>query len=59
MTIPLCSRSSGNIVLNERINDCTHESGATITSPVLGTVTVENGVIIVWRDYFDLGEFER
>ena len=51
--------ASGNVVLNERIDVFTHESGGTITLPVMGTVTVENGVITVWRDYFDLGDFER
>ena len=51
--------ASGNVVLNERIDIFTHESGATVTLPVMGTVTVENGVITVWRDYFDLAEFER
>ncbi len=51
--------ASGNIVLNERIDVFTHESGATITLPVMGTITVENGEITVWRDYFDLDDFER
>jgi limonene-1,2-epoxide hydrolase len=51
--------ASGNVVLNERIDVFSHESGGTITLPVMGTVTVENGVITVWRDYFDLGDFER
>jgi limonene-1,2-epoxide hydrolase len=51
--------ASGNVVLNERIDIFTHASGGTITLPVMGTVTVENGVITVWRDYFDLADFER
>ncbi|WP_244489897.1 limonene-1,2-epoxide hydrolase family protein [Rhizobium sp. Leaf391] len=51
--------ASGNVVLNERIDVFTHDSGATIRLPVMGTVTVENGVITVWRDYFDLADFER
>ncbi|MBB3656468.1 limonene-1,2-epoxide hydrolase [Rhizobium sp. BK650] len=51
--------ASGNVVLNERIDIFTHESGGTITLPVMGTLTVENGRITVWRDYFDLGSFER
>jgi limonene-1,2-epoxide hydrolase len=51
--------ASGIVVLNERLDIFTHESGATITLPVMGTVTVEKGVITVWRDYFDLAEFER
>ncbi len=50
---------SGDVVLNERIDIFTHESGGTITLPVMGTLTVENGTITVWRDYFDLGSFER
>jgi limonene-1,2-epoxide hydrolase len=51
--------ASGNVVLNERIDIFTHESGGRITLPVMGTVTVENGEITVWRDYFDLASFER
>jgi limonene-1,2-epoxide hydrolase len=50
---------AGNVVLNERVDIFTHESGGTITLPVMGTVTVEDGVIKVWRDYFDLADFER
>ena len=50
---------SGNVVLNERIDIFTHENGGQITLPVMGTLTVENGKITVWRDYFDLGSFER
>ncbi|MBB3393104.1 limonene-1,2-epoxide hydrolase [Rhizobium sp. BK275] len=51
--------ASGNVVLNERIDIFTHESGSQITLPVMGTLTVKNGRITVWRDYFDLGSFER
>ncbi|MBB3308706.1 limonene-1,2-epoxide hydrolase [Rhizobium sp. BK196] len=51
--------ASGNVVLNERIDIFTHESGSKITLPVMGTLTVENGRITVWRDYFDLASFER
>jgi len=50
---------SGDVVLNEHIDIFTHESGGQITLPVMGTITVENGRITVWRDYFDLGSFER
>lgn len=39
--------ASGNLVLNERLDVFTHESGAKITLPVMGTVTVENGEITV------------
>ncbi|WP_348645902.1 limonene-1,2-epoxide hydrolase family protein [Rhizobium laguerreae] len=51
--------ATGNVVLNERIDVFTHESGGEITLPVMGTVTIEDGVIIVWRDYFDPGDFDR
>lgn len=51
--------ASGSVVFNERIDIFTHESSAIITLPVMGTVTVENGIITVWRDYFDLAGFER
>ncbi|KQR77638.1 limonene-1,2-epoxide hydrolase family protein [Rhizobium sp. Leaf341] len=51
--------ASGNVVLNERIDIFLHESGGRITLPVMGTVTVENGMITVWRDYFDPADFER
>ena len=51
--------ASGNVVLNERIDVFTHKSGGTISLPVMGTITVENGTITVWRDYFDPADFER
>jgi len=51
--------ASGNVVLNERIDVFSHESGGMITLPVMGTLTIENGLITVWRDYFDLGDFEN
>jgi len=49
----------GNVVLNERVDVFTHESGATITLPVMGTITVEDGAITIWRDYFDPTDFDR
>jgi len=51
--------ASGNVVLNERVDVFTHQSGTTITLPVMGTITVENDVITVWRDYFDPADFDR
>ena len=51
--------ADGNVVLNERVDVFKHESGATITLPVMGTITVENGAITVWRDYFDPADFDR
>jgi len=51
--------AAGNVVLNERIDVFRHVNGATITLPVMGTITVENGEITVWRDYFDPADFDR
>ena len=51
--------ASGNVVLSERIDVFFHTSGGTITLPVMGTITVEEGMITVWRDYFDPTDFER
>lgn len=43
----------GNVVLNERIDNFTHTNGFTLTVPVMGTLTIEDGAVTVWRDYFD------
>lgn len=43
----------GNAVLNERIDVFTHKNDGQIVLPVMGTITVENGMITVWRDYVD------
>jgi limonene-1,2-epoxide hydrolase len=51
--------ASGDVVLNERVDVFTHETGGTITLPVMGTITVVDGKITVWRDYFDPGDFDR
>ena len=51
--------AAGNVVLNERVDVFIHQSGDKITLPVMGTVTVENGAITVWRDYFDPADFDR
>jgi limonene-1,2-epoxide hydrolase len=51
--------ASGNVVLNERIDVFIHQSGAKITLPVMGTLTVEADTVTVWRDYFDPNDFDR
>lgn len=51
--------ANGNVVLNERVDIFKYKNGGEISLPVMGTLTVENGQITVWRDYFDLGDFER
>lgn len=51
--------AAGDVVLNERLDIFRHVSGAEISLPVMGTLTFVDGKITVWRDYFDLGTFER
>ncbi len=49
----------GNVVLNERVDVFKHVNGGIISLPVMGTLTIENGEITVWRDYFDPADFDR
>ena len=50
----LTTAVSGNMVLNERIDDMVSGDGSiSITTPVMGSFEVEDGKILVWRDYFD------
>lgn len=49
----------GDVVLNERLDIFRHVSGKEIVLPVMGTLTVVDGFITVWRDYFDLATFEK
>ena len=51
--------ASGNVVLSERVDTFIHTSGGTIALPMMGTLTFENGIITVWRDYFDPADFQR
>lgn len=51
--------AAGNVVLNERVDVFRNGSGGVISIPVMGTITVENGEITVWRDYFDPADFNR
>ncbi|QDL94345.1 limonene-1,2-epoxide hydrolase (plasmid) [Paroceanicella profunda] len=51
--------AAGNVVLNERVDYFHHCDGGRIVLPVMGTLTIENGLITVWRDYFDPADFDR
>ncbi len=51
--------AAGNVVLSERVDVFFHTSGGTITLPVMGAITVKDGMITVWRDYFDPTDFDR
>lgn len=51
--------AAGKVVLNERRDIFRHKDGGTISLPVMGTLTIEDGQITLWRDYFDPADFER
>ncbi|MEU1549892.1 limonene-1,2-epoxide hydrolase family protein [Nocardia sp. NPDC005745] len=47
--------ASGNVVMNERVD--TLQSGERVTLiRVMGVFEVNDGLIIEWRDYFDMAE---
>lgn len=47
----------GNIVMNERIDRFWMADGKEIALRVAGLFEVRDGLVAVWRDYFDLGQF--
>jgi limonene-1,2-epoxide hydrolase len=50
----LTTAVSGNMILNERIDDMVDGKGNVfITTPVMGSFEVIDGKILVWKDYFD------
>jgi limonene-1,2-epoxide hydrolase len=52
--------TTGRIVLSERIDILKLQDGRTFELPVTGAMEFdENGLIVAWRDYFDLGSVER
>ncbi|WP_110641142.1 limonene-1,2-epoxide hydrolase family protein [Salinicola sp. CPA57] len=51
--------AAGKVVLSERVDKFIHTSGGVIVLPVMGTLTIEDGIITVWRDYFDPADFDR
>lgn len=46
----------GEVVLTERV-DRFHSPGREIALPVMGTFELRDGLIVAWRDYFDLNQF--
>ena len=55
----LAIAEDGEVVLNERIDNFTTSAGKKISIPLMGSFRIRNGLIAEWRDYFDLGDFER
>ena len=47
--------ASGNLVMNERV-DRLAISGKMVELPVAGVWEVEGDKIVLWRDYFDVGQ---
>jgi limonene-1,2-epoxide hydrolase len=46
--------ATGNVVMNERL-DCFHMGGKPLEIPVTGVFEItDDGLISLWRDYFDL-----
>lgn len=51
--------AAGNVVLNERVDRFIFRNGGRIVLPVMGTLTIVDGAITLWRDYFDAATFDR
>lgn len=52
--------ANGNSVLTERTDGFTFKDGRKAALRVMGTFVLnEEGHIVQWRDYFDMGEFQR
>jgi limonene-1,2-epoxide hydrolase len=52
--------TTGRLVLSERIDVVKLQDGCTFDLPVTGAMEFdENGLIVAWRDYFDLASVEK
>jgi limonene-1,2-epoxide hydrolase len=49
--------SSGDLVMNERIDTFTPPGKSRFGLPVAGAFEVKNGKIVAWRDYFCMKQF--
>lgn len=47
------------LVIAERVDHFTMRDGRKIALPVTGVFVIENGMIVRFSDYFDLGDWER
>jgi limonene-1,2-epoxide hydrolase len=56
----LRSAHVGNTVFNERVDTLKMKNGKSAEVPVAGVFELDdNGKIILWRDFFDLGTFTK
>ena len=51
--------ASGDTVLTERVDEFSTADGGRMSIPLMGSFRVRNGLIVEWRDYFDMKDFER
>lgn len=49
----------GNIVMNERVDKFVLTDGKEIALRVAGVFEVRDGKVAIWRDYFDVGQFNE
>ena len=49
--------AEGPIVTTERIDHLTRAGGTTASLPMMGVIEVHDGLVVAWRDYFDLSQF--
>ncbi|WP_283193644.1 hypothetical protein [Rhizobium sp. AN80A] len=56
---PNLSMKGASLRLSRDFRQIFWRIGGTITLAVMETLTIENGLITVWRDYFDPGDFDR
>jgi limonene-1,2-epoxide hydrolase len=49
--------AEGPIVMTERIDHLTRADGTTASLPMMGVIEVHDGLVVAWRDYFDLSQF--
>ena len=56
--VVLHAAARGNLVFTERV-DRFRIAGKTVELPVAGVFEIRDGRIAAWRDYFDLGTWQR
>ncbi len=52
------SAAAGNVVINERV-DIFDMGGKRVELPVAGVFETKGGKICLWRDYFDMGMWQK
>jgi len=55
----LAIAENGEVVMTERVDRMTIAGGKKIAIPLMGIFRIRNGEIYEWKDYFDLGDFQR